>query len=95
MVLQTQQLRHKFYIYFSKLYFCDLHKNIKFEKNQNLSNCPSKRIVDSVYINNKYFGDLNSYREHIESSDFIEEEKSMHQLMYEFATKNGTTITIG
>ena len=51
--------------------FC---KNIKFEKNQNLSNCPSKRIVDSVYINNKYFGDLNSYREHIESSDFIEEE---------------------
>ena len=51
--------------------FC---KNIKFEKNQNLSNCPSKRIVDTIYINNKYFGDLNSYREHIESSDFIDEE---------------------
>ena len=30
-----------------------------------------------------------------DESDEIEKEKTMHQKMYEIATKNGTTITLG
>jgi len=30
-----------------------------------------------------------------DESDEIEEEKTMHQKMYEIATKNGTTLTMG
>ena len=35
------------------------------------------------------------FKENPEESDEIEKEKTMHQKMYELATQNGTTLTLG
>ena len=52
--------------------------------------------TDKGYITDEYAPcDVEYDLENPDDSDILEEEKSMHQLMYEFATKNGTTITIG